>query len=124
MSSTIIRRMSFAKVSVLVFVALALVTAVFMLRMSQGQAIPAGPTDSSKVPHYFGPFPNWALSPLTTSNAAVEIIGDGTGATAAATVDPVTGGIASIDVTSPGSGYTTASVSSSAATARRPRPPP
>ena len=28
-------------------------------------SMPASPTDESKVPHYFGPYPNWALSPLT-----------------------------------------------------------
>ena len=74
------------------------------------EAMPAGPTDESKVPHYFGPYPNWANSPFTLPNAAVEIVGDGTGATAVAKVDPVTQGIASIDITSPGSGYTTADV--------------
>ena len=25
-------------------------------------ALPAGPTDETKVPHYFGPYPNWANS--------------------------------------------------------------
>ena len=39
---------------------------------------PSGPTDESKVPHYFGPYPNWALSPLTTADVEVEILGDGT----------------------------------------------
>lgn len=73
-------------------------------------AMPMDPADESKVPHYFGPYPNWANSPFTLPNATVEILGDGTGATAVAQVDPVTQGIASIDVTSPGSGYTTASV--------------
>ncbi len=69
-------------------------------------AKPTGPTDPSKVPHYFGPWPNWALSQLTTPTAAVEITGSGTGATASANVDPLTGGIATIDVTNAGSGYT------------------
>ena len=49
---------------------------------------PSGPTDETKVPHYFGPYPNWALSPLTTADVTVEILGDGTGATAMATVGP------------------------------------
>ena len=31
--------------------------------------VPSSPTDSSKVPHYFGPWANWANSPFTTSNA-------------------------------------------------------
>ncbi len=73
-------------------------------------AMPAGPVDESKVPHYFGPYPNWANSPYTLPNATVEIQGDGIGATAVALVDPVTQGISSIQVTSPGSGYTTANV--------------
>ncbi len=67
--------------------------------------LPAGPTDESVVPHYFGPYPNWANSPFTLPTASVAINGSGTGATATATVDPTTGGIASIQVTDPGSGY-------------------
>jgi len=31
------------------------------------QAAPASPTDESKVPHYFGPYPNWMLSQLPTA---------------------------------------------------------
>lgn len=73
-------------------------------------AMPMDPMDESKVPHYFGPYPNWANSPFTLPNATVEIQGDGTGAAAVAQVDPVTQGIASIQITSPGSGYTTANV--------------
>ncbi len=73
-------------------------------------AMPASPTDESKVPHYFGPYPNWANSPFTLPNATVAIQGDGIGAAAVALVDPVTQGIASIQVTSPGGGYTTANV--------------
>ncbi len=38
-------------------------------------AMPANPTDGTKVPHYFGPYPNWANSPLTLPNATVEIQG-------------------------------------------------
>ncbi len=68
-------------------------------------ALPAGPTDETKVPHYFGPWPNWASSPLTLPTAEVDISGAGTGATAVAQVDPVDGGIKSIDVTSPGHDY-------------------
>src|SRR5512135_3596229 len=67
-------------------------------------------TDETKVPHYFGPYPNWANSPFTLPNATVEIQGDGSGATAIAQVDPVTQGIASIQVITPGSGYTAADV--------------
>ena len=32
-------------------------------------AAPASPVDESKVPHYFGPYPNWANSPLTLPDA-------------------------------------------------------
>lgn len=73
-------------------------------------ALPAGPTDESVVPHYFGPYPNWANSPFTLPDAAVTVTGDGEGATASATVDPTTGGIAAITVTDAGSGYTGATV--------------
>jgi FtsP/CotA-like multicopper oxidase with cupredoxin domain len=66
------------------------------------------PTDETKVPHYFGPYPNWANSPQVLADAIVTIAnGGGTGAEAAATVDPRTGGIQAVTVTSPGSGYTT-----------------
>src|SRR5664280_2268274 len=30
-------------------------------------------TDSSKVPHYFGPYPNWANSPQTLSDALITL---------------------------------------------------
>ncbi|MGE5377790.1 MAG: hypothetical protein ACM3XO_22245, partial [Bacteroidota bacterium] len=72
-------------------------------------AMPAGPTDASKVPHYFGPYPNWANSQFTLPNASVDITGDGSGATATATVG-WDGSITGINVTNPGSGYKTASV--------------
>src|SRR5262245_37248714 len=87
--------------------------AMVMALSGQAAVLPAGPaaaapptsaTDAARVPHYFGPWPNWANSPLTLPTAAVTISdgGAGTGATAAAQVDPVTGGISSIDVTAPG----------------------
>lgn len=34
---------------------------------------PSGPTDETKAPHYFGPWSNWANSPLTLSKAQVTI---------------------------------------------------
>ncbi|MFI6061127.1 multicopper oxidase domain-containing protein [Streptomyces sp. NPDC051286] len=34
---------------------------------------PSSPTDETKVPHYFGPWANWANSPLTLSKAKVTI---------------------------------------------------
>jgi FtsP/CotA-like multicopper oxidase with cupredoxin domain len=72
-------------------------------------AAPASPTDETKVPHYFGPYPNWANSPLTSPDAVVTITGNGTGATAKATVG-ANGAITAITVTNPGSGYNHASV--------------
>lgn len=86
-------------------------------------AAPTSPTDETKVPHYFGPYPNWANSPYTLSTADVTLddpAGTGAGATAVAEVDPVSGGIASITVTSPGHDYsagTTVSVAGSTGTA-------
>lgn len=85
---------------------LAIVFGGFFVR---AEAMPMSPTDESKVPHYFGPYPNWANSPFRLPDVTVEILGGGgTGATAAATVDPVTGALTEIAITSPGSGYTSA----------------
>ncbi len=72
-------------------------------------AVPSSAVDESKVPHYFGPYPNWANSPLAVRNATVQISGDGTGATAEAKIGP-DGSITGITVTDPGQGYTNASV--------------
>jgi FtsP/CotA-like multicopper oxidase with cupredoxin domain len=72
-------------------------------------AAPASPTDETKVPHYFGPFPNWANSPFTLPDAQVIITGNGTGATATATVG-AGGSITGITVTDPGNGYSNAQV--------------
>ena len=69
---------------------------------------PISPTDSTKVPHYFGPYPNWANSPLTQSTAKVTFndpSGNGKGAEAIAQIDPKTGGISAIDVSAPGHDY-------------------
>ena len=47
--------------------------------MPAGQAatgatnLPNSPTDESKVPHYFGPYPNWANSPQVLADAVVTI---------------------------------------------------
>ena len=70
---------------------------------------PISATDETKVPHYFGPFPNWANSPFTLPDVAVAITGDGAGATAMATVG-ANGAVTGITITNPGSGYTTATV--------------
>ena len=46
--------------------------------------MPLSKTDESKVPHYFGPYPTWANSPLTLPDVAVVVI-DGNGRDAIAT---------------------------------------
>ncbi|MGC3998335.1 MAG: hypothetical protein QM767_13015 [Anaeromyxobacter sp.] len=67
-------------------------------------------TDTERhVPHYFGPFPNWANSPYTLPDAQVVITGDGTGATATATVG-AGGAVTAITVTDPGNGYSNATI--------------
>jgi FtsP/CotA-like multicopper oxidase with cupredoxin domain len=64
-------------------------------------------TDESQVPHYFGPYSNYANSSQAVTDAVVTVTGGGgTGAAATANVDAATGGITSIDVTTPGEGYT------------------
>ncbi len=70
--------------------------------------------DQSKVPHYFGPYPNWANSQFTLPDVAVTIGGDGAGAAATASVG-ANGAVTGITLTSPGTGYTTATVSFSGA---------
>ncbi len=79
-------------------------------RVQPTTAMPMSPTDESKVPHAFGPYPNWANSPFTLADVVVDISGDGTGATATATVGG-NGAVTGITITSPGSGYTAAAVS-------------
>jgi FtsP/CotA-like multicopper oxidase with cupredoxin domain len=78
-------------------------------RLSAVAAMPAGPTDETKVPHYFGPYPNWANSPFTSPNVSVAIVGDGQGATASASVG-ANGAVTGITITDPGRGYTAATV--------------
>ena len=70
---------------------------------------PTDPTDETKVPHYFGPYPNWANSPVTLPDVNVAILGDGSGATATATVG-ANGALTGIAITAPGQGYTAATV--------------
>ncbi|MDD5723899.1 MAG: multicopper oxidase domain-containing protein [Syntrophales bacterium] len=65
----------------------------------------AGMAPMGSAPHYFS-HPNYANSPLRMPDALVVLDGNGTGATAAAEVDPITGAITAITVTNPGSGYT------------------
>jgi FtsP/CotA-like multicopper oxidase with cupredoxin domain len=72
-------------------------------------AMPASATDGTQVPHYFGPWPNWATSPLTKPNVQVVITGKGTGATAEASVG-ANGAITGITITNGGSGYTSPTI--------------
>ena len=50
---------------------LAMVIAMAATAMGTGAAVAATPPDPAKVPHYFGPWPNWANSPLTLNQASV-----------------------------------------------------
>ena len=69
-------------------------------KIQTGAAMPMSAVDESKVPHAFGPYPNWANSPFTLPDATVDIVGDGTGATATATVGG-NGAITGITITTP-----------------------
>lgn len=77
-------------------------------QVQNAAALPSSPTDQTKVPHYFGPYPNWANSPFTTADATVTIDPpvSGTQATATASVG-ANGVITGITITNPGIGYTT-----------------
>src|SRR4030065_1040169 len=76
---------------------------------SKVTAMPMNPADETKVPHYFGPNPNWANSPFTLPDAQVVITGNGFEATAVATVG-ANGAITDITITNPGHGYSSAKV--------------
>ena len=89
-----------------VVLSITMVAALLFQAGGQATAQAPMPPDPSMIPHYFGPYPNWANSPQVLADAIVEIGGGfGTGAEAVATVDPKTGGISAVTVTSPGSGY-------------------
>ena len=76
------------RISTVLLTVLAMVIAMATAALGSGAAVAATPPDPAKVPHYFGPWPNWANSPLTLNNASVTFTGTGTGATAVAQVDP------------------------------------
>src|SRR3982074_2046162 len=72
----------------------ALVTQPALGRVRVASAAPTSATDQTRIPHYFGPYSNWANSPQVLSDGIVTISGGGgTGAEATATVSPKTGGI-------------------------------
>ena len=95
----------------IVLMALALTLAVVLSSATLGIGAPASAVDETKVPHYFGPYPNWANSPLTLPDVKVTIAapGDplGTTAEAAATIG-ANGAVTDLTITNPGSGYTVA----------------
>ncbi len=65
------------------------------------------PLAMGAAPHYYGPYPNYANSPLRMSDAVIDFTeGGGSGAAAVATVDGTTGAITAVTVTAGGSGYT------------------
>jgi len=92
-----------------IILAVIMLSSVLLGSTSQVTAAPTSPTDETKVPHYFGPWPNWANSPFTMSDAQVVITGDGSGAEAVATVG-ANGAVTGITVTNGGSGYSGAKV--------------
>ena len=92
-----------------VIITILVIASTFLTSNSPAAAMPAKAVDETKVPHYFGPYPNWANSPLTLPDATVTITGNGSGASAEATVG-ANGAITAITVTSPGSGYSNAKV--------------
>src|SRR5512134_973565 len=90
-----------------IVVSLMVVATLFLGSGSKAEAMPMNPTDETKVPHYFGPYPNWANSPFTLPDVQVVISGDGTGAEAVATVG-ANGVITDVILTNPGHNYSNA----------------
>src|SRR5512138_2570223 len=88
-------------------VSLMVLTSLLFGSSSHATAMPLNPTDETKIPHYFGPYPNWANSPFTLPDAIVTITGNGSGATAVATVG-ANGAITGITITNPGHNYSNA----------------
>ena len=73
MSGKIARKL----VAAAVLLAVSLTTGDVARQATKGEdvaaAAPISATDETKVPHYFGPYPNWANSPQVLANAVVEI---------------------------------------------------
>jgi FtsP/CotA-like multicopper oxidase with cupredoxin domain len=102
-------RARLSQLFVSVIVLLSILVGSTHLAVAAPNAMPDGPTDETKVPHYFGPYPNWANSPYRLPDVAVTLSGGGgSGATAAAEVDPQSGALTGITVLTPGSGFTSA----------------
>ena len=66
---------------------------------------PTSATDATKVPHYFGPWPNWANSPFTSSTGPGRHHRQRHRGRGRGEGRPGHRGIKSIDVTAPGHGY-------------------
>jgi len=92
-----------------IVVSLMVLTSLLFGSNIKATAMPMNPTDETKVPHYFGPNPNWANSPFTLPDVQVLITGDGSGAEAVATVGP-NGVITDITIANPGHNYSNAKV--------------
>jgi FtsP/CotA-like multicopper oxidase with cupredoxin domain/fibronectin type 3 domain-containing protein len=92
-----------------ILVSLMVLTTLFAGSTGNATAMPMNPTDETKVPHYFGPYPNWANSPFTLPDVQVVITGDGSGAEAVATVG-ANGVITGLTITNPGHNYSNAKV--------------
>jgi FtsP/CotA-like multicopper oxidase with cupredoxin domain len=103
--------MTVRKVLSYILVLLVLVSFIFGItsQLQSVSAMPAYPTDETKVPHYFGPYPNWANSPYTLADAQVVITGNGSGAEAVASVG-ANGAVTGITITNPGHDYSQATV--------------
>ena len=73
MSGKIARKL----VAAAVLLAVSLTTGDVARQATKGEdvaaAAPISATDETKVPHYFGPYPNWANSPQVLADAVVEI---------------------------------------------------
>ena len=73
MSGKIARKL----VAAAVLLAVSLTTGDVARQATKGEdvaaAAPISATDETKVPHYFGPYPNWANSPQVLANAVVKI---------------------------------------------------
>lgn len=92
-----------------IVLSLLIIASLLGVGVDQARAVPSSPVDETKVPHYFGPNPNWANSPFTLPDVQVVITGDGAGATAEATVG-ANGAITDLTLTNGGHNYSNAKV--------------
>ena len=89
--------------------AVALIASLVTVGNEQRSVTAAEPLVPGTTPHYFGPYPNYANSPLRMSDAVVDFVGGGGyGASALAQVDAETGAITGFTVLDGGADYTSA----------------